>query len=74
MEKSWKMTNWPKVMECCDQSWNFTNFDPKFYQICMFFVTANKLSSILESISNVFRKMSPESYKDKKEIYDRGPT
>ena len=47
MEKSWK--NWPKVMEFCDQSWNFTNFAPKFYQICIFFVTAKKLSSNLES-------------------------
>ena len=22
MEKSWKLKNWPKVMEFCDQSWN----------------------------------------------------
>ena len=28
MEKSWNMKNWPKVMEFCDQSWNFTNFAP----------------------------------------------
>ena len=28
---------------------NFTNFVPKFYQICMFFATAKKLSSDLES-------------------------
>ena len=28
MEKSWNMTNWPKVMEFCYQSWNFTNFAP----------------------------------------------
>ena len=40
---------WPKVMEFCDQSWNFTNFTPKFYQICMFFVTSKKLGSNLES-------------------------
>ena len=25
------MENWPKVMEFCDQSWNFTNFAPKLY-------------------------------------------
>ena len=43
------MKNWPKVMEFCDQSWNFTNFAPKFDQICMFFVTGKKLSSNLES-------------------------
>ena len=29
MEKSWNMKNLPKVMEFCDQSWNFTNFVPK---------------------------------------------
>ena len=43
------MKNWPKVMEFCDQSWNFTNYAPKIYQFCMFFVTAKKLSSNLES-------------------------
>ena len=34
MEKSWNMTNLPKVMEFYFQSWNFTNFAPKMYQIC----------------------------------------
>ena len=29
MEKSWNMKNWPKVIEFCDQSWNFTNFAPE---------------------------------------------
>ena len=29
MQKSWNMKNWPKVMEFCDQSWNFTNFKIK---------------------------------------------
>ena len=29
MEKSWNMKNWPEVVEFCDQSWNFTNFDPE---------------------------------------------
>ena len=43
------MTNWPKVMEFCDQSWNFTNFAPELYQICNFLVTTKKLSSDLES-------------------------
>ena len=26
MEKSWNMKKWPKVMEFCDNSWNFINF------------------------------------------------
>ena len=29
MEKSWNMKDWPKVMEFCDQSLNFTNFAPE---------------------------------------------
>ena len=37
MDKSWNITNWPKVMEFCDQSWNVTNFAP------MFFVTECKI-------------------------------
>ena len=37
-------------MEFCDQSWNFTIFAPKFYQFCMVFVTAKKLSSKVESL------------------------
>ena len=49
MEKSRNMKTWPKVMAFCDQSWSFTNFAHRFYQICMFFVTAKKLSSNLES-------------------------
>ena len=39
MEKSWNMTNLPEVMEFCYESWNFTEFAPKLYQICMFFAT-----------------------------------
>ena len=49
IEKSWNMKNWPKVMKFCNQSWNMKNFVPKFYQICIFFVSAKKLSSNLES-------------------------
>ena len=47
-------------MEFCDQSRSSTNFAPKFYQIRMFFVTAKKMSSNLESLHfvDVFRKMS----------------
>ena len=44
------MKNWPKVTEFCDQFWNFTNFAPGFYQICIFFVAIKKLSSNLESL------------------------
>ena len=43
MEKSWNMKNWPKVMEYCAQSCNFTNFAPKLCQICIFLTTAKKL-------------------------------
>ena len=50
MEKSWNMKNWLKVMEFCDQSWNFTNFDPKLCQICIFLVPTKKFSSYLESL------------------------
>ena len=57
IEKSWNMNNWPKVMEFCDQSCNFT---PKLCQICIFFVTSKKLSSNLESlhVSTFCRKRS----------------
>ena len=50
MEKSWNMKNWPKVMEFCDQSLNFTTFAPKFDQICSFLVTNKKFSSNLKSL------------------------
>ena len=29
MEKSWNMTNWPKVMEFCYQSWNLPILSPR---------------------------------------------
>ena len=48
-EKSGNMKNWPKVREFCDQPWNFTNFDPKLCQICIWFVPTKKFSSDLES-------------------------
>ena len=32
----------------CDQSWNFTNFAPELYQICILFVTTKKLVNDLE--------------------------
>ena len=49
MEKSWNMKNWPKVMEFCSQSWNFTNFAPELDQICIFVATTKKLSIDVES-------------------------
>ena len=50
MEKSWNMQNWPKVMERCYQSWNFANFAPKLYEICLFFATTVKLNIHIESL------------------------
>ena len=50
MEKPWNMRNLPKIMEFCDQSWHFTNFAPKCYQICIFVVTTKILSSDLENL------------------------
>ena len=44
MEKSWIMKNWQKVVEFCDQSWNFTSFAPEFYQICALSADIKKLS------------------------------
>ena len=49
MEKSWNMKNLPKVMEFCDQPWNFTKKIPKILPNLYFFVTAKKLSNNLES-------------------------
>ena len=49
MEMAWNMKNWPKVMEFCAQSWNFSNFAPKLCQICIFLASTKKLSSDLES-------------------------
>ena len=36
-------------MVLCYQSWNFSNFAPKLYQIHMFFDTTEKLSNDVES-------------------------
>ena len=49
MEKSWNMQNWPKVMEFCYESWNFTNFATKVHEVCMFLATTEKLSTHVES-------------------------
>ena len=37
-------------MEFCHQSWNFTNFAPKLYEICSSFATTEKLSICVESL------------------------
>ena len=57
MEKSWKMKNWPKVMEFCDQSWEFYQFCP---QMSMFFCHRLEIEqqSKKSAFSDVFRKMS----------------
>ena len=41
------MTNWQKVLEFCDQSWNFTYFGPEI-DILALFADMNKFS--LESL------------------------
>ena len=43
------MKNWPKVMDFCDQSWNFINFGPEFYQICVLFANIKKIGFSLDS-------------------------
>ena len=50
-------------MECCDQSWNFTNFAPELYRICIFFFTTKKLCSVLESLH--FLTFSTKRHKSK---------
>ena len=37
-------------MEFCYQSWDFTNFALKMYQICMLFATTKKLGINVESL------------------------
>ena len=61
--------NLTKVMEFCDQSWNFTNFDPEFYlrnlasvqKICisnLFCIMSQNLSSemVMENQETVMEK------------------
>ena len=40
------MKNWPKFQEFCYQSWNFTNFIPELYQICIFFPPPKDVESL----------------------------
>ena len=42
-----ELENWQKVMEFCDQSWNFTNCDYAFF----FFADIEKPSVSLESLN-----------------------
>ena len=51
------METWPKVMEFCYQSWNFTIFVPELYQICMFCATTKKVSIVcrMSTFSEVFQ-------------------
>ena len=62
------MKNWPKVMEFCDQFWNFTNFAPGFYQICIFFVAIKKLCSNLESLHMLFFPQNVANAKLRREM------
>ena len=36
-QRSWKSHGVRKVVEFCDQSWNFTDFAPLFCQVCVYF-------------------------------------
>ena len=42
--------NWPKVMEFCDRSWNFTSLTQNYTKFVFFVVNAKKLRSDLESL------------------------
>ena len=44
------MINWPKVIEFCVQSWNFSNFAPEFDQICTFFFNLENFDISSESL------------------------
>ena len=48
LEKSWNVQYWQRVMEFCYQSWNFTNFPPKLYEMCMSFAATKKISIRVE--------------------------
>ena len=52
------MKKWQKVMEFCDQSWNFTNFSPEFDQTCPFFADIRKFCISLEFLSQHFPTFS----------------
>ena len=43
-----------KNIEYFNQSWEFTNFAPKLYQICRFLATTKKLSINVESAFSDF--------------------
>ena len=53
MEKSRNMKNRQKVMEFCDQSWNFTSFAPEFYPICTCFAISFEVCIFLPFPKNV---------------------
>ena len=58
-------------MEFCDQSWNFTNFAPKFDQCYMLFVIPKKLRGNLESLHFLMFpwKIKKWSWKSRGEIF-----
>ena len=60
-------------MEFCYQSWNSTNFTPELYQICMFFATAKKLRTNVES-QRVFFTSSTKCLKcqiDNRDVHEK---
>ena len=61
MEKSWNMTNWPKVIEFCVSVMEFYQFCPQHCtKFCIFLVTTRKLSSDLESLHFLTSAKHPE--------------
>ena len=68
MEKSWNMKNWPKAIDFCYQSCNFTNFAVTLCEICMFFVTTEKLSIRVESLHFLMFSANAANAKSKREM------
>ena len=54
IEKSWRshgaLDIGKKIMELCDHLWNFINFAPELYQMCMFFASTKNLSINVDSL------------------------
>ena len=58
-----------KVVEFCDQSWNFTKFAPEFYQICTFFSDIKKFNIMRKSsFPDLFRKKAPTQNLDREMV------
>ena len=70
-ENSWNVTKWPKVMEFCDQSWNFINFAPKLCHILFVFGhhQESKQRSRKSAFSGVFHKISRIQNREEKWLW-----